>query len=120
MSLLERVIRGHRCRSTHHYIAMDALSLIASEEADKWKDLFLVHHEHLLEGAKAPDSKFKDFRNHVLHVSEGEWGGAPGKAMEWFATAVDHLRRKQWSKAAYAFGVLSHYYADPIQPFHTG
>ena len=40
--------------------------------------------------------------------------------MEWFATAVDHLRRKQWSKAAYAFGVLSHYYADPIQPFHTG
>ena len=120
MSLLERVIRGHRCRSTHHYIAMDALSLIASEEADKWKDLFLVHHEHLLEGAKAPDSKFKDFRNHVLHISEGEWGGAPGKAMEWFATAVDHLRRKQWSKAAYAFGVLSHYYADPIQPFHTG
>ncbi|WP_290495026.1 DUF4332 domain-containing protein [Hyphomonas sp. UBA4494] len=120
MSLLERVIRGHRCRSTHHYIAMDALSLIASEEADKWKDLFLVHHEHLLEGAKAPDSKFKDFRNHVLHISEGEWGGAPGKAMEWYATAVDHLRRKQWSKAAYAFGVLSHYYADPIQPFHTG
>ncbi|QSR21573.1 DUF4332 domain-containing protein [Hyphomonas sp. KY3] len=120
MSLLERVIRGHRCRSTHHYIAMDALSLIASEEADKWKDLFLVHHEHLLEGAKAPDSKFKDFRNHVLHISEGEWGGAPGKAMEWFATTVDHLRRKQWSKAAYAFGVLSHYYADPIQPFHTG
>ena len=47
MSLLERVIRGHRCRSTHHYIAMDALSLIASDEADKWKDLFLVHHEHL-------------------------------------------------------------------------
>ena len=120
MSLLERVIRGHRCRSTHHYIAMDALSLIASDEADKWKDLFLVHHEHLLEGAKAPDSKFKDFRNHVLHISEGEWGGAPGKAMEWYATAVDHLRRKQWSKAAYALGVLSHYYADPIQPFHTG
>lgn len=120
MSLLERVIRGHRCRSTHHYIAMDALSLIASDEADKWKDLFLVHHEHLLEGAKAPDSKFKDFRNHVLHIAEGEWGGAPGKAMEWYATAVDHLRRKQWSKAAYAFGVLSHYYTDPIQPFHTG
>jgi hypothetical protein len=99
---------------------MDALSLIASDEADKWKDLFLVHHEHLLEGAKAPDSKFKDFRNHVLHISEGEWGGAPGQAMEWYATAVGHLRRKQWSKAAYAFGVLSHYYADPIQPFHTG
>lgn len=120
MSLLERVIRGHRCRSTHHYIAFDALSLIAVDTADAWKDLFLVHHEHLLEGAKAPDAKFKDFKNHVLHVSEGEWGGAPDKATEWYANAVDHLRKKQWSKAAYAFGVLSHYYADPIQPFHTG
>lgn len=120
MSLLERVIRGHRCRSTHHYIAMDALSLIATDDADMWKDLFLVHHEHLLAGAKAPDSTFKDFKNHVLHISEGEWGGAPGKAMEWYATSVDHLRNKQWSKAAYALGVLSHYYADPIQPFHTG
>ena len=120
MTLLERVNRGHRCRSTHHYIAFDALSLIAGEQGGRWKDLFLVHHEHLLEGAKAPDAKFKDFRNHVLHVSEGEWGGAPDKATEWYATAVDHLRSKQWSKAAYALGVLSHYYADPLQPFHTG
>lgn len=120
MSLLERVIRGNRCRSTHHYIAFDALSLIASEEGGKWKDLFLVHHEHLLEGAKAPDTKFKDFKNHVLHVSDGEWGGAPDKATEWYATAVEHLRNKQWSKAAYALGVMSHYYADPLQPFHTG
>ncbi len=120
MSLLERVIRGHRCRSTHHYIAFDALSLIAAEEGEKWKNLFLVHHEHLLEGAKAPDAKFKDFKNHVLHVAEGEWGGAADKATEWYANAVDHLRKRQWSKAAYALGVLSHYYADPIQPFHTG
>lgn len=120
MSLLERVIRGHRCRSTHHYIAFDALSLIAADEGERWKSLFLVHHEHLLDGAKAPDAKFKDFKNHVLHVSEGEWGGAADKATEWYANAVGHLRRKQWSKAAYALGVLSHYYADPIQPFHTG
>ena len=120
MSLLERVIRGHRCRSTHHYIAFDSLSLLAGDDAQQWRDLFLVHHEHLFDGAKAPDTKFKDFKNHVLHVGEGEWGGAPDKAMEWYATAVEHLRAKQWSKAVYAFGVLSHYYADPIQPFHTG
>ena len=120
MSLLERVIRGHRCRSTHHYIAFDALSLLAGDEAQKWRDLFLVHHEHLFDGAKAPDTTFKDFKNHVLHVGEGEWGGAPDKAMEWYATAVEHLKVKRWSKAVYAFGVLSHYYSDPIQPFHTG
>ncbi|MGB2178270.1 MAG: DUF4332 domain-containing protein [Hyphomonas sp.] len=120
MSLLERVVRAHRCRSTHHYIALDSLSLIGGEQGEAWKSVFLVHHEHLLEGAKAPDSKFKDFKNHVCHVNEGLWGGAPGKAMEWYARSVELLRAKKWSKAAYALGVLSHYYADPIQPFHTG
>lgn len=120
MTLLERVIRNHRCRSTHHYIAFDALSLIEGDEAEAWKDLFLVHHEHLLKGAKAPDAEFKDFKNHVLHVAEGEWGGARAKATEWYARGVDLLAKKRWSEAAYAFGVLSHYYADPIQPFHTG
>lgn len=120
MTLLERVIRNHRCRSTHHYIAFDALSLIAGGEGEAWKSLFLVHHEHLLKGAKAPDAEFKDFKNHVLHVAEGEWGGARAKAMEWYARSVELLARKRWSEAAYAFGVLSHYYADPIQPFHTG
>lgn len=120
MTLLERVIRNHRCRSTHHYIAFDALSLIGGEEGEAWKSLFLVHHEHLLKGAKAPDAEFKDFKNHVLHVSEGEWGGARAKAMEWYARGVELLTKKRWSEAAYAFGVLSHYYADPIQPFHTG
>ena len=120
MTLLERVIRAHRCRSTHHFIAFDALSLLEGEEAAGWKSLMLVHHEHLLKGAKAPDDTFKDFKNHVLHVGEGEWGGARAKAAEWYAVAVDLLRRKRWSEAAWALGVLSHYYADPIQPFHTG
>jgi len=120
MTLLERVIRNHRCRSPHHYIAFDALSLIGGEDGEAWKSLFMVHHEHLLKGAKAPDAEFKDFKNHVLHVAEGEWGGARAAAMEWYARGVELLTRKRWSDAAYAFGVLSHYYADPIQPFHTG
>ncbi len=120
MTLLERVIRNHRCRSTHHFIAFDALSLIGGDNGEAWKSLFLVHHEHLLKGAKAPDAEFKDFKNHVLHVGEGEWGGARAKAQEWYARGVELLTIKRWSDAAYAFGVLSHYYADPIQPFHTG
>ena len=120
MSLLERVIRGHRCRSTHHFIAMDALDLISGEDSEAWKDLMLVHNQHFLDGAKAPDTTFRDFRNHVCHVSEGRWGGAADKAQEWYAKAVKHLAAKQWSKAAFALGVLSHYYADPLQPFHTG
>ncbi|WP_430401983.1 DUF4332 domain-containing protein [Hyphomonas sp.] len=120
MSLLERVIRAHRCTSTHHHIAFNALDLIDAETGEQWKSLLLVHHEHLLKGAKAPDKTFRDFQNHVLHISEGEWGGARDKATEWYARSVELLAKKKWSEAAYALGVLSHYYADPLQPFHTG
>lgn len=119
-SLLERVIVAHRCRSTHHHIAIDALGRMTGEDAGRWRDLLLLKHEDLLAGAKAPDEVFKDFHNHVLHVSEGEWGGARGKATEWYAEAVAELKAKRWDRAAYALGVLSHYYADPVQPFHTG
>ena len=120
MNLLELVIIAHRCRSTHHYIAFDALQLLKGDHASDWKNLLLKHHTALLKGAKAPDSEFKDFQNHVLHVGDGEWGGARDAAMEWYGKAVEALREKKWSKAAYALGVLTHYYADPIQPFHTG
>lgn len=119
-SLLQNVITAHRCRSTHHYIAMDALNLFSGPEAEGWRDLLLVEHMSLLAGAKAPDSEFRDFKNHVLHVSEGEWGGARDAAAEWYGKSVAALREKRWNKAAYALGVMSHYYADPVQPFHTG
>ncbi len=119
-SLLLRVIRAHRCRSTHHHIAINALSLIKGEHAERWHDLMLVLHQDLLSGAKAPDTDFKDFKNHVLHISEGEWGGARDAAAEWYGKAVMALKAKRWSDAVYALGVMSHYYADPIQPFHTG
>lgn len=119
MNLLELVIIAHRCRSTHHYIAFDALQLLSGDHAGDWKNLLLKHHTSLLKGAKAPDAEFKDFQNHVLHVEDGEWGGARDAAMDWYGKAVAALREKKWSKAAYALGVLTHYYADPIQPFHT-
>ncbi len=119
-SLLKHVITAHRCRSTHHFIAIGALDRFRGPQATAWHDLLLLHHEQLLRGAKAPDTEFKDFRNHVLHVGEGEWGGARDAATEWYANAVLALRAGKWAKAAYALGVMSHYYADPIQPFHTG
>lgn len=120
MTLLELVIIAHRCRSTHHFIAIDALSLLKGKDAELWRKLILRHHTALLKGAKAPDTKFKDFHNHVLHVQEGEWGGARDAAMQWYGKAVEALRNHRWSDAVYALGVLTHYYADPIQPFHTG
>ena len=120
MSLFERLVMNSVCRSNHHRLAVEALHLMRGDKADLWRNLFLHHHQSYLEGAKAPDEVFKDFKNHVLHVREGDWGGAPTAAREWYRRTVRALSNKDWSHAVYCAGVMSHYVVDPVQPFHTG
>ena len=120
MSALFRIIYAAHANGTHHKLALDALNAMGRADAENWRRVFLKHIEKYLEGAKAPDNTFKDFKNHVLHVGDHYWGGAPEKVAEWYATTVTALRAEQWADAAYAAGVLSHYYTDPVMPFHTG
>ncbi|MGD9785206.1 MAG: DUF4332 domain-containing protein [Hyphomicrobiaceae bacterium] len=119
MSLLFRVIRAAHATGTHHKLALDALRRIHREDAEAWQRLFLKHATVYLAGSKAPDTEFKDFKNHVLHVADGYWGGAPEKAEAWYAHLVTALGDGNWQEAAYCAGVLSHYVTDPIHPFHT-
>jgi len=119
VSLLYAIVFATRCRSNHHRLAVDALRRLKSPQAERWRDLFLHFHKEYLAGAKAPDEEFKDFKNHVLHVREGEWGGAIEACEEWQRRAVRALKAKDWTQAAWCAGVMSHYYVDPIQPFHT-
>ena len=76
MSLLYAVVFASRCRSNHHRLAVDALRRLRCDHAAEWRNLLLSHHVDYLKGAKAPDDEFKDFKNHVLHVREKDWGGA--------------------------------------------
>ena len=119
MSLLFRVIYASGCRNTHHKFALDALRYLQHDEGAQWRKLFLKYHGVYLEGAKAPDAKFRDFRNHVLHVQDDYWGGAPEAARRWYETTVEALATKRWKAAIYNAGVLSHYYTDVTHPFHT-
>lgn len=119
MSLLYAVVFASRCRSNHHRIAVDALRHLRAPDAERWRDLLLHNHVEYLSGAKAPDEVFKDFKNHVLHVRDKDWGGAVEAAQEWYRRTVRALADKDWKQAAWSAGVLSHYYADPLQPFHT-
>ena len=112
MSLLFRIIYAAHANGTHHKLALDALNAMQGPNADAWRKVFLKHAGKFLEGSKAPDTTFKDFKNHVLHVGENYWGGAPEKVTEWYQTTVAALKAGQWEDAAYAAGVLSHYYTD--------
>ncbi len=124
MSACYRLVLDSVCRSNHHRIAVMALEHLQSEDAESWRNVFLKHRDAYLEGAKAPDEVFKDFRNHVLHVRDGanggkDWGGAPAAAREWYRRTVRAMQAQDWKHAAYCAGVMSHYAVDPVQPFHT-
>ena len=119
MSLLYAVVFASRCRSNHHRLAVDALRHLRSPHAERWRNLLLHFHDEYLKGAKAPDDVFKDFKNHVLHVRDKDWGGAIEACDEWYRRTVRALEAKDWKQAAWSAGVMSHYYVDPIQPFHT-
>jgi len=114
------VLYAAHCKSTHHKLALDALRFLSGPDVEKWRRLFLKQHVPYLQGSKEPDTKFRDFQNHVLHVEQNNWGGAAKAAKLWYDRAVQQLRRGDWVNGAYAAGILSHYYTDPIQPFHTG
>jgi hypothetical protein len=119
MSLLLSLIFRNVCRTTHERLAVDALRHLRCADAERWSDLFLSHWQEYLAGSEAPDGRFKDFQNHVLHVEEGNWGGAIQEARRWYGRVVDALRRREWSEAVFAAGALGHYFADPFMPLNT-
>ena len=79
MSLLFRIVYAAHATGTHHKLALDALRSLDSADAEGWRRLFLKHAEIYMQGSKAPDNEFKDFKNHVLHVRDNYWGGALGQ-----------------------------------------
>ncbi|HBE70701.1 MAG TPA: hypothetical protein DDW52_21360 [Planctomycetaceae bacterium] len=119
MNRLVTILRAAHCRSTHHYLAIDAIEHITTVAGSCLGQLLLKYHDEYLVGAKAPDKSFRDFQNHVLHVGDNNWGGAPKAAEKWLAQAIEYLDGGRWKKAAYACGVLSHYVTDPFMPLHT-
>lgn len=120
MDTLYRILYAAHARGSHHKIALRALAMLRAPDAQDWARFFLSQADALMIGAKAPDTDFKDFTNHVLHVGDGDWGGAPKATRDWYAKLVDALKAGDHAGAAYAAGVVSHYYSDPLMPFHTG
>ncbi|TWU45090.1 hypothetical protein Q31b_02610 [Novipirellula aureliae] len=113
------ILKAAHCRSTHHFFAIDALPMVQTEPGKRLTTLLLCHHDRYLAGAKDPDTRFRDFQNHVVHVENNYWGGAPRVAHAWYGRLMKYLRADRFADAAHAAGVLSHYFTDPLQPLHT-
>ena len=119
MSLLFKVLFCNGCKNLHHKLVLDSLRFMRGPHSENWRNLFVKHHTLLLSGASAPDDDFKDFKNHVLHVKENNWGGAVASAKRWYQRVVETVSDQAWFEAIYAVGVLSHYVTDPLLPMHT-
>jgi hypothetical protein len=113
------ILRAAHCRSTHHFFVIDALPLIKTDQGGRLSSQLLKHYDRYLSGAIAPDTEFRDFRNHVVHINDNHWGGAPKAARQWYEHLIAEIRQARWSDAAYCAGVLSHYFTDPLMPLHT-
>jgi hypothetical protein len=120
MNLLINILRASCCRSTHHCFALDALPLVQTDAGRRLVRLLLRHRDRFLTGAIDPDLRYRDYQNHVIHVGEGYWGGAPRVAHSWYDRLQRYLRTDRFGDAAHAAGVLSHYFTDVLQPLHTG
>jgi len=119
MDTIVAILRAAHCKSTHHFFAIDSLWEVKSPRGELLSDLLLAHYGEYLQGAKDPDNVFKDFENHVMHVADGYWGGAAKAARKWLDRVYQLLNSRKWNEAAYAIGVLSHYFTDPFMPLHT-
>jgi hypothetical protein len=119
MESIVAILRAAHCKSTHHYFAIDALFEVATKPGQELANLLLANYSQYLQGAKDPDNVFKDFENHVLHVRDGYWGGAAKACQKWLTECYKRMQANQWPEAAYAIGVLSHYFSDPFMPLHT-
>ncbi len=113
------ILKAAYCRSTHHHFALDSLRYVRTDAGRAFARMLLRYHTQYLAGAKDPDVRFRDFQNHVVHVADNYWGGAPRMAERWYRRIQQHLKSESWAEAAHATGVLSHYFTDPLQPLHT-
>ena len=119
MNPLISILHYGHCRSTHHYFAVDAIPHVRTDAGRRMTKILLRYHDDYLRGAKDPDTRFRDFQNHVIHVNDGYWGGAPRVAHQWYDRMQKYLQAQKWRYAAHAAGVLSHYFTDPMMPLHT-
>jgi hypothetical protein len=98
---------------THDWILWQA-SRLAAENGAGWLDLSAA-----LPATDDPDTVLRDSVNHSYDVWGRRYGTAPTRIAYCYRRAFDYLSTGDTSAASRMLGLLSHYYADICEPFHT-
>ncbi len=95
---------------THDWVLDQAIRLVGQDAS--WVDVRTA-----LLATDDPDSLPKDI-GHVFH-SEGLYGGVPQRVADLYYRACESYAAGDRVEASRLLGLLSHYYADILNPFHT-
>ncbi len=101
---------------THMFIVSEAVANISDEG---WMTAFEYYLPEIMAGSTTPDQAWQDWDNHLYYPETGEHN-APSAAALWFDYAKANFTAGDWEKGFFAAGVMSHYFADPCIPLHTG
>lgn len=88
------------------------------DEAIRVSGATWVNRTVALAATDDPDSSGVSGIYHMFR-QEGLGRGAPSQVALWYEKAVDAYQEGDYTKASKYLGVLSHYYSDICQPFHT-
>jgi len=98
-------------KGTHDWVLEDAIAFAGSGGAWVDKDAALLASDD-------PDTYATNSNLHLFRDA-GIGRGAPSEVSSLYYQAVDAYRDRRYSDASHYLGVLSHYYSDILQPFHT-
>lgn len=108
MHPLFHFLKRWKCKSVFQTLALEAISGIEGEAAERWQGLFLWRIEAFLRGVDAPMREFRDFANHSFDGEE-PWGTAPRLAAKWYEKTAEALRVGDWNEGAHHAGVMLRY-----------
>lgn len=96
---------------THDWVLDNAITMAGT--GGQWID-----REKALLASDDPDTLRTDSAYHLFR-DQGIGRGAPAAVADLYSKAVDAYKVGDIKKASEYVGVLSHYYSDILQPFHT-
>jgi hypothetical protein len=99
---------------THDWILDEALDEFGSGQADWIKN----RRQIALLATDDPDTLFYVHGEHTFYET-GKGRGAVHEIAEYYDDAIDHYAAGNYDAAAKDIGILSHFYGDILQPWHT-
>ena len=119
MNLLFRIVYAAHASGTHHKLALDALRHLKCMDADLWQRLFLATPSSTWKAPRRPTTSSRIQEPRAAHARR-LLGRRAGKGAQLVPAPGRGARASRTgTTAVYCAGVLSHYYTDPLHPFHT-